>query len=76
MKLSVSLASHDVEILDAYVKESGVGSRSAAVQHAVRLLGQTGLEQDYAAAWQEWEASGDAEAWAVTVNDGLRDAAR
>lgn len=26
---------------------------------------------DYAEAWEEWAASGEAEAWASTVSDGL-----
>lgn len=51
-------------------------SRSAAVQYAIRLLRLPDLEADYAAAWEEWEASGDSEAWATTSTDGLGDAAR
>lgn len=76
MKLSVSLSVRDLQVLDTYVREAGLGSRSAGVQHALRLLERDGLEQDYAAAWQEWEASGDAAAWEATVGDGLTDAAR
>lgn len=34
------------------------------------------LEQDYDAAWREWEASGDQAAWGVVEADGLADAAR
>lgn len=45
----------DLAVLDAYMRASGLPSRSAALQHAIRLLPYPGLEQDYAAAWDEWE---------------------
>lgn len=32
-------------------------------------------EEDYAAAWREWDASEDAEAWEHATADGLTDAA-
>lgn len=76
MKLSVSLSESDVAVLDEYVKAQGLSSRSAAVQHAVRLLQHPTLEQDYEDAWREWDTSGDAEAWEITVGDGLSRAAR
>ena len=71
MKLSVSLPEEDVEFLDEYAKGQGIASRSAVVQRAVRLLRATGLALAYAAAWEEWETSGDAEAWDSVVGDGL-----
>lgn len=71
VKLSVSLSPSDVEALDKYAQAAGLKSRSAAIQQAIKLLGDPELEDAYAAAWQEWEASGDARAWAVTVADGL-----
>lgn len=76
MKLSVSLPDEDVAALDKYAKAAGLRSRSAAVQRAIRLLGHADLEQDYAAAWEEWESSGEQAAWAATAADGLADAAR
>lgn len=76
MKLSVSLPEDDVAILDEFVRTAGLSSRSAAVRHAVRMLRLPELEQDYEAAWQEWEASGDEAAWSVTTTDGVADAAR
>lgn len=76
MKLSVSLRDEDVAVLDQYVQAAGLASRSAAVQHAIRLLQHPNLEQDYAAAWDEWESSGDQSAWEPTAADGLTDAAR
>jgi Arc/MetJ-type ribon-helix-helix transcriptional regulator len=71
MKLSVSLTDEDVSLLDEYVRSAGLASRSAAVQHAVRMLRHPELEENYAAAWLEWESTGDAEAWETTVGDGL-----
>jgi Arc/MetJ-type ribon-helix-helix transcriptional regulator len=76
VKLSVSLPDEDVAALDEYVRVSGLGSRSAALQHAVRLLRHADLGEHYAAAWEEWETSGEREAWEVTVPDGLDDASR
>jgi Arc/MetJ-type ribon-helix-helix transcriptional regulator len=71
MKLSVSLPAEDVALLDEHARKSGLRSRSAAIHHAVRLLRESGLEEDYAAAWQEWERSGDRELWETTAGDGL-----
>lgn len=76
MKLSVSLPEEDVAILDEFARSAGLPSRSAAVQHAVRMLRLPDLEDDYEAAWQEWESSGDHEAWSVAAADGTGDAAR
>ncbi len=76
MKLSVSLPDEDVAILDEFARTTGLSSRSAALHHAVRMLRLPELEQDYAAAWDEWEASGDHAAWDPTAADGLTDAAR
>jgi antitoxin MazE9 len=76
MKLSVSLPEEDVAALDEYARATGLKSRSAAVQRAIRLLRQRDLEKDYAVAWDEWESSGDEHAWEVTAGDGLADAAR
>ncbi len=71
MKLSVSISVEDVELLDAYARASGLASRSAVVQHAINLLRVADLEEDYAAAWQEWEASGERAAWESTSGDDL-----
>jgi Arc/MetJ-type ribon-helix-helix transcriptional regulator len=76
MKLSVSLPAEDVATLDEYVRATGLPSRSAAVQHAVRMLRLPHLEQDYEAAWAEWEAAGDQAAWNAATADGMTDAAR
>lgn len=76
MKLSVSLPEEDLAVLDAYARASGLPSRSAALQHAIRLLRYPNLEEDYAAAWDEWEKSGEEGLWEGTVADGLIDVAR
>lgn len=76
MKLSVSLSADDVALLDRYVAAAGLGSRSAGLQHAVRALADPQLEADYAAAWDEWEASGEAELWETVAGDAQSDAAR
>lgn len=71
MKLSVSLPDEDVAMLDKHAREAGLRSRSAAIQHAVRLLRQSGLEEDYAAAWEEWDASGEREVWESVAGNGV-----
>lgn len=76
MKLSVSLPDEDVAVLDEFVRTAGLPSRSSALQHAVRMLRLPDLEQDYEAAWQEWETSEDHAAWSVTAADGITDVAR
>ena len=76
MKLSISLSEDEVATIDNYARAAGLSSRSAAIQQAIRLLGDPELEDAYAAAWDEWEASGDAVGWESTVGDGLLDAAR
>ena len=74
MKLSVSLTDEDVAIVDEYVRTSGLKSRSAVIRRALHLLRQPDLEQDYAAAWEEWEVSGEQSTWDVTAGDGVTDA--
>ena len=71
MKLSVSLPDEDVSLLDEHARKRGLPSRSAAVHDAVRLLRHAGLDEDYAAAWEDWEASGERHAWESVVGDGV-----
>lgn len=73
MKLSVSISEEDVEFLDDYARTAGLGSRSAALQKAVRLLRTAELRQAYAAAWEEFDPAGDAALWETTVGDGIGD---
>lgn len=76
MKLSVSVPADDVARLDRFVRQAGLPSRSAAIQRAIRLLDLDGLDQDYAAAWDEWESSGEGQDWDALAADGLDDASR
>ncbi len=71
MKVSVSLPSEDVEYLDAYSREQQLGSRSAALHKAIRLLRAAELGADYESAWDEWTDDEDAAAWDRTAGDGL-----
>lgn len=68
----MSLSPSEVAVLDKYAQSAGLKSRSAAIQQAIKLLGDPDLEDAYTAAWQEWEDAGEAEAWAVTVADGVK----
>lgn len=72
----MSLPEEDVATLDDFARTAGLPSRSAALQQAIRLLRLQDLEEDYAAAWAEWEESGDQAAWESTAGDGVADAAR
>ncbi|HEX7212110.1 MAG TPA: ribbon-helix-helix domain-containing protein [Propionibacteriaceae bacterium] len=67
----MSIPSVDVEFLDSYAHEHGIESRSAAIQQAIRLLRASDLGDAYELAWQEWEATGEAELWESTAADGL-----
>jgi len=58
MKVRVSLPGQDVEFLDAYAREQGLESRSAALHRAVRLLRTAELGGTYEAVWDEWIADG------------------
>ena len=71
MKVSISLPERDVALLDEYVRERGAKSRSAAVKRAIDLLRAVDLADDYAAAWTEWDASGDKATWEPATDDGL-----
>jgi len=76
VKISISLAVEDVAILDDFARSAGLTSRSAVVQHAVRMLRFPDLEDDYETAWREWESSAEQAAWDATVADGLVDVSR
>lgn len=76
MKLSISVTEGDLALLEQYARAAGLRSRSAAVQHAIHLLRQADLEDEYAAAWEDWESSGERAAWEGTVGDGHVDAPR
>lgn len=71
MKLSVSLPDEDVEFLDAYAATQGIGSRSAAVHKAVRLLRAAELGPAYEDAWADWADRDDSGPWDEATDDGL-----
>ena len=71
MKVSISLPDDDLEFLDGYTQQTGLASRSAAVQKAIRLLRTAELSAQYAAAYEEWANSEDAALWETTIADGL-----
>ncbi|HEY5878644.1 MAG TPA: ribbon-helix-helix domain-containing protein [Nakamurella sp.] len=70
MKLSISLPDDDVAVLDEHARRTGLPSRSAAIHQAIRLLRRSGLEDDYVAAWEDWERSGERAAWEAAATDG------
>jgi Arc/MetJ-type ribon-helix-helix transcriptional regulator len=70
MKLSVSLPEEDVDFLDRYAEQQGIGSRSAAMLKAIRLLRISELGSAYAEAWSEWNES-DGQIWEATSGDGI-----
>jgi Arc/MetJ-type ribon-helix-helix transcriptional regulator len=70
VKLSVSLPEEDIAYLDAYAESQGIGSRSAVLHKAVRVLRASELGAAYEDAWQDWDAT-EAGAWEQTVADGL-----
>jgi len=69
VKIRVNLPDEDIDFLDEYARSLGVRSRSAVIQRAVRLLRAAELGPAYAEAWEEWQASGDAEVWDPAVPD-------
>ncbi|MCC5952381.1 MAG: antitoxin [Acidimicrobiia bacterium] len=71
MKLSVSLPEVDVEYLDSYARTQGLGSRSAALQKAVRLLRASELGAAYEDAWAAWADSDDSTLWDTAAGDGV-----
>lgn len=70
MKVSVSLPDEDVEFLDRYAAERQVGSRSAVVQAAIRMLKTSELTAAYEEAWDEW-SDADRDAWGQAAGDGI-----
>ena len=67
----MSLPDDDVDFLDRYADEHGEGSRSAALQRAIRLLRASELQGAYQSAWAEWADSPDADDWEALSGDGL-----
>ena len=72
MKVPVSarLDAELVRFLDDWRDDHGLGSRSEALELAIRALRDAALEAEYAAAIDEWSTA-DAAIWDVAVGDGL-----
>ena len=71
MKISVSLPTTDIQYLDDFAAQNGIGSRSAAIQYAVDRLRHDALGDAYEQAWDDWAEDEDAAAWDATTADGL-----
>ncbi len=71
MKLSISLTYEDIGTLDERARKAGLPSRSAAVHEAIGLLRQSEIEDDYVAAREDWDRSGQRELWEGVITDGL-----
>lgn len=71
MKLSVSLPDEDVSFLDNYAVAQRMGSRSAAVHKAIKLLRASELDAAYESAWADWTESDDGDLWDATLGDGV-----
>ena len=71
MKVSISLPEDDVEFLDTYAQAQGIGSRSAVVHKAVRLLRVSDLGEAYEQAFTSWDNEGEAGVWDAAAADGL-----
>lgn len=69
MKLSVSIPDDDVIFLDQYAATHQVASRSAAMQHAIRLLRASELTDSYAAAFTEWHDDEANDVWHSAAAD-------
>lgn len=67
----MSLPDEDVEFLDQYAASQRIGSRSAALHKAVRLLRATELGPAYEHAWADWASDEDGDLWETTTGDGL-----
>lgn len=71
MKVSVSLPAEDLAFIDDYAHDQGIGSRSAVVHRAIRLLRASELGDAYEDAWREWSSGDDAALWDASGADGL-----
>lgn len=65
----MSLPEDDVAYLDAYARNQGFDSRSAALQEAVRMLRQSELVDAYAEAFRDYDPDNDL--WDQATGDGI-----
>lgn len=71
VKVSVSLPEEAVAFLDEQSRSGVYPNRSAAVVAAVTMLRCVSMTDSYAAAWDEWEQSGEDALWENVAADGL-----
>ncbi len=75
MKLSVSLPSEDLAVIDADVAEGRARSRSEAIHlYVVRAQAErteSRVEAQFIEAQREWRESGQADEWDAVAGDGL-----
>lgn len=76
VKLSVSLPEDDVRFIDEYSARAGEASRSSVIQLAIARLRESQLQDEYAAAFAEWDEAEEAGLWDAATADGMADAAR
>jgi len=72
MKVSISLSDEDLEFVDSQTRAGRYPTRSAAVQAAIRIMRDREHVDSYAAAWDEWDSSGDSAIWDAAADDGIR----
>jgi putative addiction module CopG family antidote len=72
MKISISLSDEDVQFIDTQAGRGEFSSRSAVIRAAIHVLRDRQHTDSYAAAWDEWDSSGDDVAWDSAVVDGLK----
>ncbi|VAW00788.1 hypothetical protein MNBD_ACTINO02-1992 [hydrothermal vent metagenome] len=71
MRVRESFPDDDVAFLDECVRNQGLGSRSAAVQKAVRMVRSAELVDPYAEAFDAWEQSDEADLWGALAGDEM-----
>ncbi|MFF5209795.1 hypothetical protein [Streptosporangium sp. NPDC000396] len=76
MTVSVTLSSQDAFFVEDYVNQKRARSRSAAIRKAIRLLRESSLEEDHAAAFGERSMSEGARPWDLTTRDGADEPSR
>jgi Arc/MetJ-type ribon-helix-helix transcriptional regulator len=69
-KLSISVSDKDLEVIDQVARDRG-GNRSAVIHDMVRVFRELQSEDDYVAAFAEWDASEDKAIWESASGDGL-----
>jgi Arc/MetJ-type ribon-helix-helix transcriptional regulator len=67
---SITLSEQEDWFLTSYIGSHPGSSRSSAISAAVELLQNQAIEEGYRRAFEEWDASEDAQLWDRTAADG------